>query len=118
MLGIEKENKSDREFCLIKTTFDKENEVIEMIKQLLDKKLIVSAQVHTVNSFYVWKGEFYSHDEFELTCFTEKRLYDRVEKFIKKNHSYECCEVICIPILNISDDFGKWIYKYTKHTRD
>lgn len=51
--------------------------------------------------------------EVELTCFTESRLYTEVEKFINSHNSYELCQLICVPIINISKEFGNWIYSYT-----
>jgi cutA1 divalent ion tolerance protein len=102
----------ENKFCLIKTTFESEEEIIKMAKMLLDKKLIVSGQIKEMRSLYVWKDELCDEKEFELTCFTESRLYKEVEEFINRHHSYELCQIICIPITNISDGFGNWISSY------
>jgi len=103
----------ENKFCLIKTTFESEEEVINMAKMLLSKKLIVSGQIKEMRSLYVWKDELCDEKEFELTCFTERRLYKEVEEFINSHHSYELCQIICIPIANISNGFGNWISSYT-----
>lgn len=100
-------------FCLIKTTFDTEEEAVSLAEMLLHNNLIVSAQIKEMRSLYTWNDEYCDEHEFELTCFTESRLYPEVEKFINSNHSYELCELICIPLLNISDRFGNWISSYT-----
>lgn len=102
----------ENKFCLIKTTFESEEEVINMAKMLLSKKLIVSGQIKEMRSLYMWKDELCNEKEFELTCFTESRLYKEVEDFINRHHSYELCQIICIPITNISDGFGNWISSY------
>lgn len=103
----------ENKFCLIKTTFESKEEAIKMAKMLLDKKLIVSGQIKEMRSLYVWKDELCDEKEFELTCFTESRLYKEVEEFINSHHSYELCQIICIPITNISKEFGNWISSYT-----
>ena len=103
----------ENKFCLIKTTFESEEEAIKMAKMLLDKKLIVSGQIKEMRSLYVWNDELCDEKEFELTCFTESRLYKEVEEFINSHHSYELCQIICIPITNISKGFGNWISLYT-----
>lgn len=103
----------ENKFCLIKTTFESEEEAIKMAKMLLDKKLIVSGQIKEMRSLYVWKDELCDEKEFELTCFTESRLYKEVEEFINRHHSYELCQIICIQITNISKGFGNWISSYT-----
>ena len=103
----------ENKFCLIKTTFESEEEAVKIAKMLLDKKLIVSGQIKEMRSLYVWKDELCDEKEFELTCFTESRLYKEVEEFINRHHSYELCQIICIPITNISKGFGNWISLYT-----
>lgn len=101
------------QFSLIKTAFESEEEAIKMAKMLLDNSLIVSGQIKRMHSLYVWEEKLCSENEVELTCFTESRLYPEVEEFINSHHSYELCQLICIPIINISDGFGKWISAYT-----
>lgn len=101
------------QFCLIKTAFESEEEAMKMAKMLLDNHLIVSGQIKKMNSLYIWENELCNEGEIELTCFTESGLYTDVEKFINDHHSYELCELICLPIINISDGFGKWISDYT-----
>lgn len=102
----------ENKFCLIKTTFESEEEAVKIAKMLLDKKLIVSGQIKEMRSLYMWKDELCDEKEFELTCFTESRLYKEVEEFINSHHSYELCQIICIPITNISKGFGNWISSY------
>lgn len=101
------------QFCLIKTAFESEEEAAKMAKMLLDNRLIVSGQIKKMKSMYMWENEMSSEAEIELTCFTESGLYNEVESFIKNHHSYEVCELICIPIINISKEFGDWISEYT-----
>lgn len=106
-------------FCLIKTTFESEEETLEMAKMLLSNNLIVSGQIKEMRSLYVWKDELCDEKEFELTCFTESRLYPEVKKFINSHHSYELCQIICILITDISEGFGNWISSYVrKEKRD
>ena len=102
----------ENKFCLIKTAFESEEEAVRIAKMLLDKKLIVSGQIKEMRSLYMWKDELCDEKEFELTCFTESRLYREVEEFINSHHSYELCQIICIPIANISKGFGNWISSY------
>lgn len=101
-------------FCLIKTAFESEEEAVSLAEMLLHNNLIVSSQIKEMRSLYIWNDEYCDEHEFELTCFTESRLYPEVEKLINSNHSYELCELICIPILNISDRFGNWISSHTR----
>lgn len=103
----------ENKFCLIKTAFDSKEEAERTARVLLSSNLIVSGQIKEMRSLYVWNDEFCDEKEFELTCFTESRLYPKVEEFINSHHSYELCQVICIPLGKISDRFGNWIVSYT-----
>ena len=102
----------ENKFCLIKTAIDSEEKAVTLAKMLLNSNLIVSGQIKEMRSLYMWKDELCDEKEFELTCFTESRLYKEVEDFINRHHSYELCQIICIPIINISDGFGNWISSY------
>ena len=102
----------ENKFCLIKTAFDSEEEAEIVARMLLNNNLIVSGQIKEMRSLYVWKDELCDEKEFELTCFTESRLYSKIEEFINSHHSYELCQVICIPITDISKEFGNWISSY------
>ena len=103
----------ENKFCLVKTAIDSEEKAVTLAKMLLNKNLIVLGQIKEMRSLYVWNDEFCDEKEFELTCFTESRLYSKVEEFINSHHSYELCQIICIPLGKISDRFGNWIVSYT-----
>ncbi len=102
------------QFILVKTTFESRNEAEDMVKMLLDRKLIVSGQISKLHSIYMWDDEVNSEDEVELSCITASAIYAEVEEFIKRNHSYELCEIICVPIVKTTPEFGDWILSYVK----
>lgn len=95
--------------CAIKTTFEEESEAAAMAELLLDKQLIASGQVCSVHSAYVWQGKRFSKQEYELTCFTERRFVREIEELILEHHSYELPEFVCIPIDGASKEFADWI---------
>lgn len=102
-------------FCLIKTMFNSEEEANSITRQLLNKHLIVSGQIKKdIHSIYFWDNKIQSDKEIELTCFTEIRLKEEVFAYIKSKHSYDVCELICIPIIDISEEFATWISDYIK----
>ncbi len=100
-------------YVMIKTTFESVEEATKMAKLLIKKRYIASAQLDKLNVFYTWNDELCNENEIELSCITRGDLYDKVETFIKQNHSYECCQIICIPIINTSKEFGDWISEQT-----
>lgn len=105
------------EFIIIKTSFESEEEAYNMIKMLLERDLIVSGQIKEHRAIYKWDGEISDEREIELLCFTRGLLYNDVEEYILEHHSYDCPEILCIPIINTSVSFGKWIRESTKKRR-
>lgn len=101
------------DFIVIKTTFESVEEASKMAKMLINHHYIASAQLNKLNVFYTWKDELCNENEIELSCITRGALYNRVESFIKQHHSYECCQIVCIPIISTSRDFGDWISEQT-----
>jgi len=102
-------------FIMIKTTFESNEEAAKMAKTLLSKRLIASAQLNKLNVFYTWNDEECNEDETELSCITRGELYWNVSEFIREHHSYECCQIICIPIIKTSIDFETWILDQTEN---
>ncbi|MBQ2891917.1 MAG: divalent cation tolerance protein CutA [Bacilli bacterium] len=96
-------------YIMLKTTFESLEEASNMANMLLSSKYIASAQINKLNVFYTWNDEYCHEQEYELSCITKTTLFEILEKFIKLNHSYECCQIISIPIIGVSEEFGNWI---------
>lgn len=102
------------EYVIVKTSFESEEEAYNMIKMLLERELIVSGQIKEHRAVYKWDGGISDEKEIELLCFTRGILYNKVEEYILEHHSYDCPEILCIPIINTSVAFGKWINEGTR----
>ncbi len=112
---LEHEESTDLpKYVMIKTTFESIEEASKMAKMLINNRYIASAQLDELNVFYTWKDEACNENEVELNCITKGTLYDKVKTFIMQHHSYECCQIICIPIVKTTEEFGKWIDEQTK----
>lgn len=102
------------ELIIVKTTFESNEEASKMAKMLLDKRLVVAAQINKLNVFYSWNDELCNEDELELSCITKRKLYEKVEAFIEGHHSYNLCQIICIPISQSSEKFLQWVLESTE----
>lgn len=65
--------------------------------------------VDKITSVYRWKGKVEKGTECMLMIKTRTDLTDRVEGTIKGFSSYECPEVVVIPVTAGSDDYLRWI---------
>lgn len=65
--------------------------------------------IDKITSVYRWKGKIERASEFLLIIKTRSEMTDRVEGTIKGFSSYECPEVVVIPIIDGSADYLGWI---------
>lgn len=65
--------------------------------------------VDKITSIYRWKGKIEKSSECLLVIKTRADLTDRVEGTIKGFSSYECPEVIVVPVAGGSSDYLLWI---------
>jgi periplasmic divalent cation tolerance protein len=99
----------DTNYCVVMTTYSDDAVGKKIIDSLLEQKIAACIQVQEVNSYFFWKGEVNKEKEHLLLIKTKHSLYDKVERCIKENHSYEVPEIIELPIINGSQSYCKWI---------
>ncbi len=96
-------------YCIIMTTFSDKAVGQGIIDGLIKNRLAACIQAIEVNSFYHWKGAVNNDKEVLLFIKTKSSLYDEVESFIRKNHSYELPEIIKVPIEKGLPAYLDWI---------
>jgi periplasmic divalent cation tolerance protein len=67
-----------------------------------------------VKSIYTWKGELHEDEEVILFIKTREELFEKVKDSIKSTHSYECPEIIAIPIKEGFKPYLDWIDENTR----
>lgn len=100
-----------KKYIQVFTTVGSIKEAEKIANVLVKNKLSACVQIFPVNSFYKWKGKTENKKEWMMIIKTEKRLYKKIEKAIKENHSYELPEIIFIPIEKGNTDYLKWVSK-------
>jgi periplasmic divalent cation tolerance protein len=79
-------------------------------KALIEKRLAGCISIFPgVSSIYRWEGKIQQSKEVLLMIKTHSRLYRKLEKEIKKLHSYEVPEIISLEIKSGSHSYLKWI---------
>ena len=103
------------EYCIILTTFAKQEEAKRLINSLLSKQLAACIQCFPIQSYYIWKGKIENDNEVTLFIKTKTSAYEEVEKEIKQHHPYETPEIIKIPITAGSVEYLNWINDNVKN---
>ena len=97
-------------YCIIQATTANEEEAKKIAKHLVEKKLIACCSIiPKVTSIYTWQGKINEDNESLMIMKTKTQLYSQAEEEIKKLHSYEVPEIICIPINTGSKEYLSWL---------
>jgi len=67
-----------------------------------------------IRSIYRWRGKIERSREYLCLIKTRKNLYPRLEKEIKKLHSYTVPEILAVPIAAGSRAYLRWLKEVTK----
>jgi periplasmic divalent cation tolerance protein len=95
---------------VVTTTFEDRQEAEKLVDILLQERLIACAQIgEPVSSAYWWNDEITRSSEYTVVMKSTSELFQRLEKAIKINHSYDVPEIIAVPIVKISDDYRIWL---------
>ncbi|MDC0935276.1 divalent-cation tolerance protein CutA [Pirellulales bacterium] len=98
------------EFLQIQTTASSEAEADRIAERLVERRLAACVHVSgPIRSTYLWKGAVQSEREWTCTAKTRGVLFDRVAAAISEAHSYDCPEVIAVPIVRGSNAYLKWL---------
>ena len=98
------------DFAVIMTTVGSREEADGIARALVEKRLSAcTAVVPGIRSFYRWEGNINEDDEFLLLIKTRKGLFDQLSKAIRSIHSYECPEILMIPLTGGDPSYLSWL---------
>ena len=101
-------------FCIIFVTCHSRKEAGNIASSLLNKRLIACANIISgVDSKFWWNGKIDSAKEFLVIIKAKSSSFKKIEKEVKRLHSYEVPEIIAIPIIAGSKEYLGWIKKET-----
>ena len=90
-------------------TASNQKEAEKIAQELVEKKMAVCVNIFDIASIYWWEKKIEQDNEALGIIKTRKDLIETIIKEIKAKHSYECPEVIAIPIIAGSKEYLDWI---------
>jgi periplasmic divalent cation tolerance protein len=81
---------------------------------LVENRLAACVNIADVSSVYEWKGKIENDREKLLIIKSVETKFGELEKFVKKNHSYECPEIIALEIKAGSKEYIEWVNSVAK----
>jgi len=95
---------------IVLTTTSNLEEAESLARNIVSTKLAACVQIlPQIKSFYFWEGEVQGEKEFLLLIKTLEAKFSKLEKFIKKNHSYDVPEIIAVSAEKVSESYLKWV---------
>jgi len=102
-------------FIEIQITSATEDEAIRLGKILVEAKLAACAQISgPIQSIYVWEGAQESAQEWVCCLKSRESLFSELVAVVRKHHSYQCPQIVAVPILKTNDDYLQWMEEMTK----
>lgn len=103
------------EYVIAFVTTESNEEAKRIAKALVERKLAACVNViPQVVSYYWWDGKIASDQEAKLVIKTKSGLMEKLIETVKNLHSYEVCEVTCVPIVGGNADYLNWIGEVVK----
>ncbi len=94
---------------LVFVTAATEEEARKIASLLVEERFAACVNfVPGVVSTYRWKGTTETSSEVALTIKTSRELWPTIQERIRNLHSYECPEIIAIPVVEADPDYLKW----------
>lgn len=91
-----------------------EAEAHTIAKGLIDARLAACVTLTPIQSIYNWQGDIHNDSEYQLTIKTDLILFEQIATQITQQHSYELPEIIAVPMINNTEEYGQWIKQQVK----
>lgn len=89
-------------------------EAEKISRALLKSRLIACASiVKGIESHFWWQGKIQRAREYLIIAKTRKALFNRLVRLVKKEHPYECPEIIAVPLIAGFEPYLRWIKRET-----
>lgn len=93
----------------VMTTTDSVELARKIAAELVKRRLAACVQISGIESFYVWKGETRSDDEFRLLIKTTEDSYADVEAAILDMHTYDVPAIVAFPFEHALESYADWV---------
>ena len=90
-------------------TFQDMAEARKIATSLLEKKLIVCANMFPVYSMFSWNGKIDQENEVAMICKAAKENFTKIDQEVKRLHSYQLPCIVAFEWHDSNKDFSKWV---------
>lgn len=103
---------------LVLVTTASETEAGTIAKGLIEARLAACVALTPIRSIYRWQGTIHNESEYQLAIKTDLALFEQIATYIKQQHSYDLPEIIAVPIVENTEEYGQWIKQQVSQDRN
>ena len=96
------------DYILVYATFSTKREAEMIAEHLIEKKLIVCANIRKHKTVYIWKEKTYKEKEYGAFLKARDDKWEEIKNYISNNHSYEVPVILKIRIDDINESCKNW----------
>ena len=98
---------------LVLTSVSNISEANDLAQKIVREKLAACVQIlPPMTSIYFWEGDIKNEPEHLLFIKTDAAHFDRLEKFIIANHTYDVPEIVALKADSVSASYLEWLNRY------
>ena len=102
-------------FVEIHITMASEEEAVRLGEVLVETKLAACAQISgPIRSIYFWEDAKESAREWVCCVKARESIFDELVETVRKHHSYQCPQIVAVPILKANDDYLRWMEEVSR----
>ena len=100
------------DYCVVFVTCANGREAKKIAGELVSSKTAACVNILPgARSVYRWDGRVRESRENVLMIKSRRRLFSRISRIVRKNHSYSCPEIVSLPITEGFPPYLDWIKK-------
>ena len=99
---------------LVLVTTASETEARTIAEHLINTQLAACVALTPIQSIYRWQGTIHRDTEYQLTIKTDLSLFDQIAAQVTQQHSYDLPEIIAVPMVESTAEYGQWVQKQLK----
>ena len=99
---------------VVLVTCKDEDQAGRIARGLIEKKLAACVNLlPQIRSLYVWQGKLEDTKETLLVAKTQAHLVKRLEEAVRRDHTYDCPEVLSMPVDQGFEPYLAWVREST-----
>jgi len=104
----------DTDIVIALTTVPMELDVDQLVRQLLERRLVACANVlPPMRSAYWWQGTIETGEERQVVFKTRQGCVDALEIALRELHPFEVPEFLVIPVSGGGEGYLRWVREET-----